>query len=262
MKLYKTLEKKQKNHRALLKNSEDVIFYNANKHLMASIPMYKPLLSPETELDIIRANIIIRAIQNKKKLEDMILYAFKESTLKTEEIKDYIHEQMTGLPYLKDGNKKIYVPIFSRSINEFYYEDFGKLLVRPYSSLFTDFSQSCIDLFEFYKFNLYDSLFTKLVTVYRDEKCLVMYHYDFRTIYFINDQGRLDAKIALFDKHIKHPKFAHISERIQPVVQAYLNGTRDDLYKALIDNELISKKLITSIRIKEWLSMRSIFRKL
>lgn len=254
MQLFKALEKYQKNKKSFLRTSEDVTFYLANRHLFSNIEIYKPLMVPENEMDVIRANAVIRAIQNKKKLDEIIVYAFKESKMKTDEVKDFIHERMTGYPYIKDGSKKIYVPIFSRPINDFYYDDFGKLLVAPYNSLIDDYNASCIDLFEVYNFSLFDSLFTKLITMYKDEKVLVAFHFDFRSIYIINDQGRLDLKIALFDKYIKKPRFNNMIERIRPVVNAYLKGDRNEFCKALVDNELVSERLmhkVSGVKIKK-----------
>ena len=63
------------------------------------------------------------------------------------------------------------------------------------------------------------------------------------TLYFINDQGRLDAKVVLFDKYIKKPKFTHMLERVAPVVEAYFNNDRNGLINALLDNNLISPQM-------------------
>ncbi len=250
MHLYENLAKYQKGIN--YKKSEDYYFYMANRHLFSNIEMYRFLLDAHNEFDVIRANVVIRSLQNKEKIEKAILYAYKKSDMKTEEVADFIHEQMVGLPYILDGTNKIYVPIFSRAINVFYYSQFAKLLTEPYSKLLDKYTSSCIDLFELYSFSLYDSLFTKFITIYRDKKIMVVYHFDFRSLYFINDQGRLDAKIALFDRYLKKRDTSKIIERLKPVVEAYLDNNREDLYKALIDNRLISEKLIYKIKHQEY----------
>lgn len=259
MHLFDTLAKYQKNMN--YKKSEDYLFYVANRHLFSNIEMYRFLLDVKNEFDVIRANIIIRALQNKEKIENYIVYAFKNSDLKTDEVSAFIENKVKGLPYLLDGNNKIYVPIFSRTVNNFYTSQFAKILKSPYSKLLTNYSSSCIDLFEMYNFALYDSLFTKFVTVYRDKKVMVVYHFDFKTIYFINDQGRLDARLPLFDRYLKHIDLTHMIDRIKPVVEQYLDDNREGLYQALIANNLVSEKMIYKIKHKEYRFKRRLERK-
>ena len=261
MHLYQQLAKNQKHHKSLIRNSEEFTFYIANRNLLNGLDMYKALINSLNEFDFIRANIVIRAIQNKKALDESILYAFKGSKMKTEEVADFVHERMVGLPYIQEGDLKIYVPIFNRSVNELYYRDFGKLLSKPYSALFDDFSSSCVDCFEMYGFALYDSLFSKFIVVKKTEKTLVLYHFDFNTIYFVDDQGRLEAKIALFDKYMHRPNKNHVMNRIGGVVDSYLNDDREGMYQALVNNGLISKKLIFKIKHAEFKFKRKLQRK-
>ena len=249
MKLFDTLAKYQKNIN--LKKSEEYYFYINNRFLLSNIERYKYLLDIKNEFDIIRANIIIHAIKNKNVLDKTIIYAYEASNMKTEDVIDFVHEQMVGKPYLVDGDNKIYIPIFSRAINSLYYDQFGKLLKDPYNQLLDNFDSSCIDLFELYNFNLYNSLFTKLVTIYRDDHYLIAYHFDFHTIYIINDQGRLDSKIALFDKYLKRPNYSHIIERIKPAIEKYLQDDKRGMLEELRINKLISDKLIMKIKHRD-----------
>ena len=246
MKLFETLEKKQK--RVPLHKSEEYFYFLENRAYLNNLDMYRFLTSPKNEFDLIRANIIVRSLKNKKLLDDSIEYAYHQSQMKTADAINFIHERMTGLPYIQDGDVKIYIPIFSKAINSLYYQDYGRLLKAPYNLLFTEFESSCIDLFETYSFSLYDSMFTKYITVYRDEEVLVVYHYDFHSLYVINDQGRLDAKIALFDRYMRKIVTNHIVERVKPVVMAYLNDDKEAFLNALSENKLISYKLANMIR--------------
>ena len=250
MNLYKWLEKNQKNRN--INSSRDTLFYLENRHLLANIPLYKKFENTWDDFDIIRADIILHALLNKARLDEAITYAYKTSKIKTEDLKDYIFERMTDHPYLMMGKEKIYIPVFPKGINALYTNSFGRLLTSPYNTLLTEFSASCIDLFEVYNFALFTSMFTRLIKIYEDEHLLVMYHYDFRTLYFINDQGRLDAKLALFDKYVKKVNATHISRRAQPVVKAYLRDNRELLYEELIKNEFVSEKLINKIKTAEF----------
>ena len=261
MHLYEQLAKNQKHHNSQLRNSEEFQYFLANRHLLNGLDMYKALVNALNEFDIIRANIVIRAIKNKKTLDEAIVYAFKTSKMKTEDVANFIHEKMVGLPYIQQGDLKIYTPIFNRSINELYYRDFGKLLSKPYSVLFDEFASSCVDCFEMYGFALYDSLFSKFIVVRKTEKTLVLYHFDFHTIYFVDDQGRLEAKLALFDKYLRRPVKNHVIDRISPVIDAYLADDREGMYQALVNNNLISKKLIFKIKHAEFKFKRKLQRK-
>ena len=254
MHLFDTLERNQKYIN--FRKSEDYFYYLENRNMILNLEMYRFLMTPKNEFDVIRANIVIRALKNKKLLDEAIEYAYHESMMKTSDAMTFIHERMTGLPYIQEGKMKIYIPIFSKAINALYFQDYGRLLKAPYNLLFTEFDSSCIDLFETYSFSLYDSMFTKFITVYRDNDILVVYHYDFRSLYIINNQGRLDAKIALFDRYIRKPVTNHIMERVKPVVEAYLKSDKDAFLSALADNNLISQKLINEIRKKDDKNLR------
>ncbi len=249
MKTYYYLSRYQKHHN--FKKRDDYYFFLEHKNLLSNLEIYRFLDNPSDEFELIRANIVIHSLLNKIKLDKAIQYAFGSSKMKTSEAIEYVYSQMEGLPYIRDANKKIYVPIFTRAINMLYYQDFGKLLQSPYNSLIKHFDSSCIDLFETYNFALYDSLFTKFVKVYQDEEIMVVYHFDFQSLYVINIEGRLDAKIALFDKYMHKPMTNHIVERVKPVIEAYKNDDRDAFYNALIENNLVSSRLINKIKRKE-----------
>ncbi len=259
MNLFPSLAKYQKT--VDYRKTEDYLFFVANRHLFNGIEIYKSLLTPKDEFDVIRANIVIQALRNKKTLDEVIVYAYKKSELKTEEVPDFVKEQTAGMPYIGEGQNRIYVPIFSRAINSFYFGQYGKLMKEPYNKLINGYKSACIDLFEVYNFDLYDSLFTKLITIYRDEKVMVVYHFDFHTIYVINDQGRLDAKIALFDKYLKNPKNEHMIERIKPVVEKYLQNDKDGMCKVMLDKNLISERAMYKIKHAEYKWKRTLMRK-
>ena len=47
------------------------------------------------------------------------------------------------------------------------------------------------------------------------------------------------------------PVINHIVERVKPVIEAYKNDDRDAFYNALIENNLVSSRLINKIKRKE-----------
>lgn len=261
MPIYDKLIKYQKGRKNLFKKSEEVEFFNLHKQELLLIDQYKNFVNATDDFDIIRANIIIRALENKKKLDQIILYAFQRGALSTDEANEFIKERTIELPYFKEEEIKIFIPIFIRSINKFYSEEYGKLLSKPYSSLINDFSSSCIDPFDIYGFNIFDSLFSKMIAITKNDKLAAYYHYEFNTIYFINNQGRIESKVALFDKYIKHVDSGHIIERIRPVIDSYFSDDKEGFYQALVENKLVSKKLIGKIMYKRFNFLNSLIRK-
>ena len=117
----------------------------------------------------------------------------------------------------------------------------------PYNDLKNNFIDSSIDPFDTYGAELFNSFFTSLVKVDTNGKEVAYFHYDTNTIYIINDQGRLDLKIVLFDKYLRKINTNHMLERVTPVVRKYFENDKEGFLKALLENNLISKKLFDLI---------------
>lgn len=254
MKLFETLSKKQKVKN--FKTSKEYMFFRKNRLLLEVFPMYRFLASANNDFDVIRANVIIRSLINKKKIEEAVFLALStKKTFKEKEseafLNKFIREKIVDLPFAVVNNVRIYVPIFNLTINKIYGEDFEKLIVEPYSHLLQKFETLVLDPFENYRFAIYDSLFTNFLKIYEDEKLIALFHYDFQSIYFVNKQGRLQTKIALFDRYIKRPNFHHLLSRLDPVVKAYVEFDKEGLINALVEQELVSSRLIEQLKRNE-----------
>jgi len=265
MNLYQILEQNQRFKGFL--DSEENLFFLKNRLLLERFPMYKHLALASSDFEIIRANIIIRSIKNKKAIEEAVRFAVNnDDVIKREKglafFRKFIREKIVDLPFANDDKTRLYVPIFNRLVNQIYSEDFEKLLLSPYDKLVEEFETLVIDPFEIYNFMLYDSLFTQFVKVYADNDIMAVFHYDFQAIYFIDKQGRLDNKIALFDKGIRNPDFHHILERIRPVIAAYVANDKDAMLRALVDKKLISEKLISRIQSEDYRFRMAMIRKI
>lgn len=246
MTIYQTLQKYKK-RRPLFENSEEFSFFVKNRELLRHVPRFEFLSNTEDdEFNIIRANIIINSYFNKKTIETEISNLSNEYDLNKLEkgrLLNILKERLSDLPYMIYNNSKIYVPIFSLPVNLIYSKDPEKLLTYPYSLLKSDYYESVIDPFDVYGPSLFDSYFTRLVNVCDNGKEVGFFNYDTNTIYIVNCQGRLDVKIVLFDKYIKHPMTNHMLERLRPVVEAYFNNNRQQFVDALYDNNFISLKM-------------------
>ena len=251
MNIYELLDKKKKKRRSFLK-TEDYIFFMSNKHLLSKFPRFSYFIETNNDFDVFRANIILRGYLNKSIIEKEV-FSLEEkygvsSPIDNDKLKKTIKEKMIDAPYYVDEYKdKIFIPFFSRSLNKMFIKEPYKLLVPPYSNLKEDFVDSIIDPFDTYGAMLYNSLYTSLLFISSNDTEYAFFHYDTNTIYIVNKQGRLDNKLVLFDKYIRHPSYNHMIERIKPVVEAYFINDRSQMINALFQNGFISNKCLSLI---------------
>lgn len=249
--LFELLDSNQK-RRPSFKRSDEYSFFMTNKGLLGKIPRFSFLDDKHiTDFDIMRANIILHSYLNKVAFEEEM--ANFEEYIKRGDNIDHIkliqalREKMVDCPYYKENQNekdKIFIPFFSRSLNNLYFREPEKLLVPPYNDLKDHFADSIIDPFDVYGAELFNSNFTRLLKIKTVDKVTAYFHYDTFTIYFVNNQGRLDNKIVLFDKYMKRPSTSHMLDRISPVVDAYFAYDRAGLINNLHDQDLISSKIL------------------
>ena len=98
---------------------------------------------------------------------------------------------------------------------------------------------------------IYDSFFTRLICIDKRNGYSTYYDYDACRVYFVNPQGRLDAKICLFDIYLRNPQINHMLERLKDIVEAYYLSNKTILGEKLVEKKLISSTLINSITAKE-----------
>ena len=254
-KLFPYIASKAKSRKAF-EQSEEFHFFLSNRHLLMHLPHFVHLYDVENDpFEIMRANIVLYAYLNKTKMEEEIrnLGTYFNNKVKNHAnfLKSF-HEIISELPYYQSEKEKIYIPFFTRALNQIYLNEPEKLLTYPYNGLMENFKDTVIDPFDAYGAELYNSHFSRLVKIKTDDKETAFFHYDTNTIYFINEQGRLDTSIVLFDRYIRHPNYSHMLERIKPVVDAYFAFDREGLINALFENGFISSRLLHLIRFHDW----------
>ncbi len=250
--IYSLLEKKARK-REPFETSEEFKFFLSNRQYLSKIPRFSFLYDSEySEFDVMRANIILHGYLNKTLIEEeaksLNEYIKKGKKVDHNQFVNTIREKIIDLPYYQEGKNKIYIPFFSRPLNLIYLKESEKLLESPYLELSSSFVDSIIDPFDTFSFGLYNSYFTRLVLIAHTDRYGAYFHYDMNTIYIVNDQGRLDNKIVLFDKYLRHPSFNHMLDRIKPVVEAYFNNSRSDFINSLYENGFISIRLLNLLR--------------
>ena len=257
MGLFETLERKQK--LTFFDGGAENRYFLARARILSTTMNFKTYARVSKPFDIIRANIILRAMENKRTIdqayrEAMRLHRHDEELTEEEkqEIIDAVEEAKKDLPYLQLGEERIFVPILPRSLNAIYDNNILALQEGPFKVLLGDrYEPLTIDPFDAYGYRLYDSYFTNLILVKAVGETAAFFDYDSLTIYFIGNQGRLDGSIALFDRRIGKRNTNHMMERIVPVVDAFFRDDRDGLMQTLVEKQLISSSLIYKIQSDE-----------
>ena len=247
MKIFDYLEKNQKKRTTFAK-SEDYKFYSKNRSLLAKLPQFSYLSSgKESDFRIIRANIIIHGLINKQIIEEevknLVKYTESHQILTHEDFVETLKERILTNPFLDEKEGRIYIPFFPKSINSLYLNEPEKLNEYPFTDLLRSYTGLIIDPFDTYGNELYNTHFTHLVKVGSHKNVAAFFHYDSCAIYMINDEGRLDGKVVLFDKYMKKVTTNHMLERIRPVVQAYFDNDKKRFVEILAENSLISSKM-------------------
>ncbi len=258
MNIYEFLAARQR--KTAYPRSGEPSFFREHAHLLSNHEAWEPWMSPKSPFEVIRSNIIIRSLLNKNAIEKLY-FTYERKTERREEaslsLGSYMKSGMSDLPYLLvEGKRKVYVPFFPKSLNLFYESQFEKLGVSPYRRLIDEFEAALVDPFDYYGHALFDSYFTRLVPIKKGEKLLFAYDYDAESAYLIDEEGRLEVGIALFDDALPSPSRAHMAERLLKVAEAYFAGDREGFYGALVSTKLISGKTMG-----EYLSLRNRLKK-
>ena len=247
MDLFARLEKKQHNTPFLTSDQRRFFFDNAG--MLNEHPAFARYTRATKPFDIIRANIIIQSLLNKRAIERAFanaraVYKKRQEPEDREALIMATQEAIESLPYYQEGPNRIYLPIFPRTINRIYAGEFYRLDEKNIVRFRRNFEALILDPFDTYGPELYNSYFTKLVRVTDDKNFVVYYDYDACCLYVVNSQGRLENAICFFDTGIPRKENNHMMERALPVAEAYLKGDRDLLLKTLVEKKLISSKFV------------------
>ena len=243
--IFKMINSKKKN---VYSNTLEYQFFAENSRILSKLEhVYKLRSYDEKTFKIIQANILIRALLNKSFIESKV----EESNISRQELENLLNENMS--PKFTIDGCEIYIPIYSKGLNFIYVHEPSKLKEYPYDELKEDIASSCIDLFDEYNIDLYNSNFTKLIKLGEDKTSAAFYHSEFETIYIINNQGRLDLSIRLFDKYLETLDYTNLEERLVNVVKCFFDKDRNAFINSLYSNKFISQttyKMLLSKSLK------------
>lgn len=256
MELFKKLAKYRL--RDPFESSSEMRFFLEYADILNSFPLYRKFRKAYSSFDVIRANLLLRALSNKTVIEKTYYAAKKKEAIpgtpadpNSEAIRAQLEAAKKDLPYYQLEENRIYVPVLPLSFNVIYDQMPSRLDEHPYSMLAKDYEAALIDPFDYYGPDLFDSYFTRLVKVGQKGRNRAFLNYDSFSIYFVNEQGRLDVECVLFDKFIDHPNYNHLLSRVRPAVEAFYVGDRERFIKSLVDNRLISSSFAFKLNADE-----------
>ncbi len=248
---FKFLNKNKKDY--LYYSTKENEFYTKNKKKIEKIESFYPSYD-DYGFNLICSNILIEAFIN---LDIIVknLDSFKDldMTSSYEKAKKLLIDRPF---FVEDDGYKVFFPQFSKSLNYILTNTPLSIKKYPYDSLEDKPLVFCIDFFDVYGYKIFNSKFTNLKYIANDSTSAAFYSESFETIYIINDQGRLDIAIPIFDKYLKNNKGVDIENRIKRVIDKFYSNNRREFIAELKNQRLISEKMYKQI-IKH-LSVRKI----
>ncbi len=233
-------------------HKEEDNFFLSSSYLLGACASWAPYLKPKNSFDVIRANILIRAFLNKKTLEKS--YSLKTKTLLEKKhlnslsLEEFMLDVRAELPHFDYQGKTIYVPFFPLSINEIYSYHLERLDEKPYHNLLNDFESVMVDPFDYYGYKLFASPFCHLVMLHKEKDGAAFYDYDQEALYFVNEQGRLDGALYLFDRFLLNPKKSRIVPRLETVLEAYYANNQELFYERLLVEGFFSYHFLSLLK--------------
>ena len=210
---------------------EERRFVEENRSLF--IPAYRKYLLDTSSFGYLKAYVIILSLYNRKMIVDGIKK--KDSSV------------FDSLPHFKWGDTEIYIPTYSPSVNKRLKTNQSSLSSYPYKSLLEDSSFALVDPFETYSNHVF-STFTNLKLIKsRDIDSLAFYHEGLETVFVIDDMGRLEISIPLFDERIKNKDKTNIIKRLNILMKNYYDNDRLSFIEHLLSLSLVSSELYEEI---------------
>ena len=227
--------------------SSDGQFYLQQRRRLFQFPAFEAYANSTSLFTMIQAVIILKGLLQKETIDQYLKQQGQLSIQQHGRIKHHLIRERYLLdlhhPYqfIDQNHQPIILPFFNRALNYIYAHEPDKLYDYPYSRLEEDFSTSIIDAFEHYGWQLYQSKFASLFCLSpHDRSTKAFYEPHARVVLMINQQGRLDAAISLFDRGVKKPDLTNIEAKLNLAIAPYFNNDRAGLIHQLHAQGLIS----------------------
>lgn len=220
--------------------------------------MYKAILdryesthrfsSVETPFDLIKSCVVIRALRNMERLESFSILLERSEKLSDESI-EAVH---SGLEFFEFNGTRIFIPVFDQQLNARYDSRLSTISekTRRTSEAKKDFDSSYVDLFLTYGLPLFESGFTTLIPICKQDNQEAFLSLSFDSIFVISDQGTLECTIPLIDKYLEEPDRSNMIQRATNLMKPYFEFDREGFIDSLRKNGFISNRLAKEIRTR------------
>ena len=242
---FELLEKKQRPTH--WEHGEEMRFFLANNVFLQDYPTFRRLRKASSPFAVMRANIIIRAIISKKTIESAIMGVVNgvlSGELAKAKAKEAVESALENLPHFTDGAKEIYIPFIEKNINHIVVNEPERLLDKRYQNLLRHADIISIDPFDEYGPSIFASMFSPLELLCQNEDSCAYFDRASESIFIVNKQGRLDCRIALFDRYLANPSMDDIEVRTRAALDYFYRFDFDNMVKSMVENRLISSSLL------------------
>ncbi len=219
-------------------------YVEENKKVLDKVKSFYRLSEENYGFYLLCMIILIEVFKTKDMIEKTVDNLSKASI---EEVKKEINSLLSTRPCIANEEEKIFLPQFPKSLNYIYTHNPESLNVYPYDSLKNRPTISCIDLFDEYNYQLFDSFVPNLKFILKNKTSACYYYDNFETIYVINDQGKLDIAIPLFDKYMKEKNKENLEQRIKKVMEFFYDNNRNQFIHSLYNENFISRKMFQNL---------------
>lgn len=222
-------------------NSEEQIFFDSHAYLFNEKTNIFNLSG--TLFGLIQACIVLRSTYNKEELDRLPLTLTKD-IVSIPQLKEAAFQKLT---YASIDDKRIYIPTYSKELNDIYFHHLEDLIDGQYKDVLKDPKLYIVNPFEEYGNAIYNSPFTRLIKLKSANGVDTFYHIGFETLFVVDSTGSLIDEIPLFDEKNKNGSKDNLFERLDVLMDAYYRHDKDEFIQRLVSLELISQSLYKDI---------------
>lgn len=239
-------------------SSRSRTYYNLHSYLFSHYPFLSEYSSPTDGFALMKANIILRSLDNKEAIEERAAVA-NINPMSSKQVEDIFFRRLSYLEHTdkKSGEKrKIYVPLLSEEDNRMYSSDYKLLTKGTVKHLNNEFPARYRNPFTDFGYQIFASPFSDLIPLKenKEQGLMAFYAVEGKTVYIITKEGTLEEEIPLFSSDVSPIaalSLTHLLKRLEALATAYFNYDKDAFIDLLYNFGFISEKMYVYILKRE-----------